>query len=120
MAESFTIVPLYDPQYLQLSNLVLQAKSIHNFTQSSYNLANESNTFDLGESFNVAIMYQYAFGEYLQNPIVILFIPNSINNFNASSFNMRITVNDTTFSFKLNAGSSNYTRFLSFNIAILD
>lgn len=79
MADAIIPVPIYDPQYQQLTNLVLNAKKIITIN-SKLNTSNGSQ-FEIG-SFNIAIITQlYAKDEYTStiyyqiSPITII-IPN--------------------------------------------
>lgn len=79
MADAIIPVPIYDPQYQQLANLVLNAKKI--ITINSKLNASNGSQFEIG-SFNIAIITQlYAKDEYNTtiyyqiSPITII-IPN--------------------------------------------
>lgn len=79
MADAIIPVPIYDPQYQQLTNLVLNAKKI--ITINSKLNASNGSQFEIG-SFNIAIITQfYAKDEfnttiyYQISPITII-IPN--------------------------------------------
>lgn len=129
MAEAFLPVPIYDPQYLQLSNLVLNAKKI--ITINSKLNASNGSQFEIG-SFNIAIITQlyakdvsYTEVQYQISPLTII-IPNMSSvaiptkSAPSSSAENRVTISTTDQNITIAASLIGNQPTVSCLIAIID
>lgn len=125
MAEAVTVVPVADARYIQLANMVLQAKSIYNFSQQNLNLqvGVYSDTFSIG-TFNIAILYQYVHYQYDQRQPLIIFRPNTETYFTQIATNTirvsSIISTDTTIRFYCTVSPTTASGSMACSVAILD